>query len=154
VRMPSDRALALLEKVPHAVDDVLAADIVAALHSRYAPFLESSETIALFAFTGDDAAFLEVHVGEPARPYTFEFFCERVPGALLEGALGVLVDFLDGVLAEFFRHEREAHLPLEFARRRFDDTDILVRSERREFALEAAADALLAGLELDDDGVH
>jgi hypothetical protein len=152
--MPSDRALALLEKVPFAVDNALTRDITAALSQRHASFLKDGETITLVAFTGNDAAYLELFVGEPARPYTFEVFCERVPGELLDGALGLLVDYLDGVLAEFFRHEREAHLPLEFARRRFEGQDVVVRSEQREFALEAAADALLAGLDLDDDQIH
>ena len=149
--MPSDRALALVEQTPDDVPFTLLDEIARALSRAHGRALSNDERVTVEAFTGDRAAFLAVRVGNHEDAHDFEFFCADKDGALLDGALGLLVDYADGVLKEFFAHDRDAFLPLEFQARRFDGKELLVRSERRALALEDAADRLLAGAGFDDD---
>lgn len=149
--MPSDRALSLVERTPHAVPEALREQIAGALAETHGRALGDDDGVDVEAFTGAGAAFLAVRVGNDDDAYDFEFFCGDKEGALLDGALGLLVDYADGVLREFFAHDRDAFLPLEFQARRFEGTELLVRSERRALALEDAADRLLAEAGFRDD---
>ena len=132
-------------ETPDPVPLGLIGDLEELLADRYSGALEEGEHIRVRARTGRNAAWLRARVGTDQRAHEIELFARDVEGEALDGALGVLVDFLDGVLEELFAAARDAYLPLDYSPRRFDDHVVFARSEVRDFAAEAAADALLEG---------
>lgn len=132
-------------EAPESVPLSLLQDLETLLSQRYGGALEDGERIRVDAKTGAKAAWLQARVGTSDRGHEFELFTRDVADEGLDGALGLLVDFLDGVLEAFFAAARDAYLPLEFAARRFEDTLLFARSEYRDYTAEAAAEALLEG---------
>lgn len=132
-------------ETPEAVPPHLLEDLEELLAERYGGALEEGEHIRVEARTGPRAAWLRARVGTLDKAHEIELFARDVKGDGLEGALGVLVDFLDGVLEELFAAGGDAYLPLDFTARRFDEHTVYARSEVRDFAAEAAAAALLEG---------
>lgn len=132
-------------EAPEAVPQALLDDLEELLAERYGGALDEGDHIRVEARTGPEAAWLNARVGSDDKAHEIELFTRGVPGDALEGALGVLVDFLDGVLEELFATVGDAYLPLDFTPRRFDEHTVYARSEVRDFAAEAAADALLEG---------
>ena len=132
-------------EAPRAVREPLLRDITAALTARHSDTLDDGEHIRVEARTGDDAAWLRARVGTDARAWQVELFARSVPGHELDGALAVLVDWLDGALLEWARGGRDAWLGLDWDRRAVDDVTLWVRGELRDYEAEAMADRLLAG---------
>lgn len=130
---------------PEAVPIALLSDLEALLAERYGGALEEGQHIGIEARTGPDAAWLKTRVGSSERAHEIELFTCDVQGDGLDGALGLLVDFLDGVLEELFAAGGDAYLPLDFTPRRFEGTVLYARSELRDYAAEAAAAALIEG---------
>lgn len=133
------------QETPEPVSLALLYDLERLLAERFGGALEEHETISIDARTGPDAAWLRARVGDSDAGHEIELFVRHVSGEGLDGALGILVDFLDGVLEELFAAHRDAYLPLDFAERRFENHLVFTRSEFRHFAAEAAAEALLEG---------
>ncbi len=92
---------------------------------------------------GPKAGYVRAWVGDETPVVQFELFVRDVPGAGLEGPLGPAVDFLDGVLAEFFEEDRDASLPLDFVGHPYDDTVVFARQEKRDLLAEADAEKWL-----------
>ena len=85
---------------------------------------------------------LKALVGTMDKAHLFEIFADS-QDLDEDEQFALLLDFLDGVLEEFFEHERNGGLPLDFAKRTFEGVDILVRQELRNFKAERLADELL-----------
>jgi hypothetical protein len=117
--------------------------ITDALLERFAKRLNSGEEIHVRAFTGFECAFLEVKIGTEARAHLFEFFTKNLRGDELDGALGLLVDYADGVLEEFFRFKRNRYFPIDFVQREYDGHAVLARHELINAQAEEMADELL-----------
>jgi hypothetical protein len=130
---------------PEYVPEGMRMDLEQALCEGYAEQLEPGESITVAMRTGPDCAWLEARVGPPGRAFELELFAREVPGELFDGALGLLVDYLDGVLEEWLGKDREGFLPLDFEGRPFEDHIVFVRGELRDYAAEAAAERLLKG---------
>jgi hypothetical protein len=141
--MAPPRAPALDEETPQDVEASLLAQVSAALNERHGGGLMFGEAIEVAARSGDRAAYLRAAVGNTERAHELELFARDVPGDELEGALGVLVDYLDAVLEEWFAADREGGLPLDFEARPYAGTTVFVRQQLREYALEAEADRWL-----------
>jgi hypothetical protein len=124
--------------------------IEGALFERYGDMLDLSDRIVVHGASGRGAAHLTAAVGPPARPHVFELFVMDVPGQALDGAFGVLVDFLDGSLEEFFAHDKDAYFPLDFAPHDFVGHTVYAKSA----VVDKVADDLAARLltSVDDDG--
>jgi len=133
------------------VRSVIAGDVEAALALRYGKELQAGETIRIEASTGPGSAFVRASVGPEARPHRFEVFARGIPGEGLDGALGVVLDFLDGALTEYFDEHRDAYLPLDFVGHPYEGHVVFARSELRDLEAEAAARALLGDEYEDED---
>lgn len=138
-------------EAPTPADEGLLRDLEALLHERYGATLVPDEQISVSARTGASAAWLRARVGDAERALEFELFTrlgEPASSSEDDDLLAWLIDFLDGVLAEFFAADRDAYLPLDFTPHAFEGRWIFARSELRDFAAEAAANAWLerAGL--------
>ncbi len=136
--------MALLPETPDAIDPALTKDIESLLQTRFKRFLEPDEAIRINASTGNRAAHVEARVGTLDEAHVFELFAENIEGEQLEGALGLLIDYLDGVLKEFFVSEKDAYFPLDFSPRTFAKQTLYARHTFRRFALEEEANRLLS----------
>lgn len=132
-------------EAPSPVDPAFLGDVEEALVERHGGGLGDDETVRLEASTGVDAAWLKARVGTEERAYEAELFARDVDGEGLEGALGLLVDYLDGLLEEWLANERDAWLPLDWDTRTYDGITLFARGDLRDYAAERAADALLSG---------
>jgi len=117
--------------------------ITDALLERFAKRLNSDEEIHVRALTGFECAFLEVKIGNEAKTHLFEFFTKNLRGDELDGALGLLVDYADGVLEEFFRFKRNRYFPIDFVQREYDGHAVLARHELINAKADQMADELL-----------
>ena len=147
-KTPNTKPPAILKETPKKLSPQLTASLEEALHQRHGDFLEAGESIRVSARTGKKAAFLQARVGTDDIVMEFEVFARDVKGDALDCALGVIVDFLDGVLDEFFEEDRDAYLPLDYTAHPYETDDgtvyVLARQEGRNYKAEEAADAILA----------
>lgn len=117
--------------------------ITDALLERFSKRLNPGEEILVRAFTGFECAFLEVKIGTDTKAHLFEFFTKNMRGDELDGALGLLVDYADGVLEEFFRFKRNRYFPIDFVQREYDGHAVLARHELINQKADKIADELL-----------
>lgn len=117
--------------------------ITDALLERFLKRLNQGEDIAVRGFTGFESAFLEIQIGTQEKMHHFEFFTRNLRGDELDGALGLLVDYADGVLEEFFRFKRNRYFPIDFVQREYDGHPVFARHELRNLKAESAGDELL-----------
>lgn len=141
----AQRAPAPEREAPSPVSSELLGDVEEALVERHGERLSDDESVRLEASLGASAAWLKARIGSDERGYEAELFVRDVDGDDLDGALGVLVDYLDGLLAEWLASERDAWLPLDWAPRAYDAFTVFARGDVRDYAAERAADALLSG---------
>jgi hypothetical protein len=133
----------LLHETPTPIDALLAEDLEALLNERYQPHLKTEEALNIKARIGHLAAWLLIRLGDHKAGHVFEFFVREAKNPDLEGSFGLLVDFADGVLAEFFAEDRDAWLPLDFTAQPFEGEIIFARHEFHRFDAEALAEELL-----------
>lgn len=100
-----------------------------ALLERFLKRLTAGEGITVEGFTGFECAFIKVCIGTEAKMHVFEFFTKDLRGDELDGALGLLVDYADGVLEEFFRFKRNRYFPIDFVQREYDGHPVFSRHE-------------------------
>lgn len=117
--------------------------ITDALLERFLKRLNQGEDITVRGFTGFECAFLEIQIGIPEKMHHFEFFTRNLRGDELDGALGLLVDYADGVLEEFFRFKRNRYFPIDFVQREYDGHPVFARHELRNLKAETVGDDLL-----------
>lgn len=139
----SKRTPDVAQETPNDIDVQVCATIAAGLTEQYKAELGDDERFTILAKEGKDAAYLRAWVGDERHIVEFELFVRGVAGEGLEGALGPAVDFLDGVLAEFFEEQRDASLPLDFVGHPYDDTVVFARQEKRDLLAEAEAEKWL-----------
>lgn len=132
-------------EAPSPIDADLLAEVEEALVERHGDRLHDDETVRLEASAGARAAWLRARVGSDERGVEAELFMRGVEGEGLDGALGVLVDYLDGLLEEWLAGGRDAWLPLDWDARAYDDVTLFARGDLRDYAAERAADLLLSG---------
>ncbi len=125
--------------------DLLATDAARLLSKKY-PELRKGETILIdFSFhRGIRQVHLEL-VNE-ADDSVMEFFV-HIPDIEGQKAIELGLDFLDGVLEEFFLSKRESIPRLDPAPYEFEGHTLYLSGGMRRPALEQAADALLKGVE-------
>lgn len=132
-------------EAPSEIDADVIADVEQALSERHGDGLTDDESLRLEARVGTGCAWLKARIGSEDRAYEAELFARDIEGELFEGALGVLVDYLDGLLEEWVRSDRDAWLPLDWEGRPFDDVTLFARGDLRDYAAERAAEQLLTG---------
>jgi len=128
-----------------AVPKSLIADIETELASTYYKYLKDNEKIHVFGELNKEAAYLRAVVGTEAKGEVFDLFLNDAEGLKmgLDGILGLLLDFLNSILKEYFEEERDARMPLDYTPFTFQNRTILGNQEFRNFELEAQADAIL-----------
>lgn len=117
--------------------------ITDAMNERFTKRLSPGEEITVEAFTGFESAYLVIRVGTPEKLHEFEFFTKNLRGDELDGALGLLVDYADGVLEEFFRFKRNRFLPIDFVQREYDSHPVFARHELKNTVATQLGDELL-----------
>lgn len=117
--------------------------ITDALLERFSKRLVAGEDILVRGFTGFECAFLQIEIGSEAKMHHFEFFTKNLRGDELDGALGLLVDYADGVLEEFFRFKRNRYFPIDFVQREYDGHPVFARHELKNHKADKMADATL-----------
>lgn len=117
--------------------------IMDALNERFTKRLNAGEHIFVEAFTGFESAYLIIRIGNQDKMHEFEFFTKNMRGDELDGALGLLVDYADGVLEEFFRFKRNRFLPIDFVQREYDSHPVFARHELKSPQATSMADELL-----------
>jgi hypothetical protein len=117
--------------------------ITDALLERFSKRLVAGEGISVRGFTGFECAFLEIEIGSETKMHHFEFFTKNLRGDELDGALGLLVDYADGVLEEFFRFKRNRYFPIDFVQREYDGHPVFARHELKNHKADKMADAAL-----------
>ena len=127
------------------IEGPLLAQIVDALVTRHG--LDEAE---LDGRSGDASAWLRMRIGPEQETWELELFVRDLPGEALDGAVGVLVDYLDGFLDAWVNNEREGWAPLDWEGRPFTLADdktyiVFVRGEVRNLEAEDARDHLLKG---------
>lgn len=134
------------------LDDALLGDIESALVERHGHALYDTEQLTLEGTTGPQAARLRFTVGDEDTRYEGELFVRGLADPSLDGALGILVDFLDGLLERWTEGGRAEWLPLEWATYGFEQATVWGRGDVRRPRLEREADLLLgrAGVQSED----
>ncbi len=117
--------------------------ITDALLERFLKRLNPGEDIYVKGYTGFECAFLEIDIGAETKMHHFEFFTKNLRGDELDGALGLLVDYADGVLEEFFRFKRNRYFPIDFVQREYDGHPVFARHELRNQKADKMGDTLL-----------
>ncbi|MCP4502841.1 MAG: hypothetical protein GY822_23120 [Deltaproteobacteria bacterium] len=138
------RAPAILQETPKMLPEDMRRIIETGLNEKNATFLDEGERIRVAGRRGKKAAFLQARVGNETLVMQFEVFARDFKGTDFDGPVGAVVDFLDGVLDEYFDEDREAYLPLDFTAHPYENGFVFARQEKRNFAAEEAGDALLA----------
>jgi hypothetical protein len=133
----------LKAQCPQAIRKDLQNMITDALLERFAKRLTADEAIFVRGFTGFESAFLEIQIGSEAKMHHFEFFTKNLRGDELDGALGLLVDYADGVLEEFFRFKRNRYFPIDFVQREYDGHPVFARHELKNLKVDKLGDVLL-----------
>lgn len=130
-------------ETPAKVESDVIADVEEALSTRHGAGLVRDETLRLDARTGVGSAWLKARIGTDDRAYEAEVFVRGIEGELFEGALGFLVDYLDGLLEEWIANDRDAWLPLDWDAREYEDVTVFARGDLRDYRAEREADRLL-----------
>ncbi|MCA9508027.1 MAG: hypothetical protein KC505_06385 [Myxococcales bacterium] len=117
--------------------------ITDALLERFLKRLNPGEKITVKGFTGFECAFLEIRIGTEQKTHLFEFFAKNMRGDELDGALGLIVDYADGILEEFFRFKRNRSFPIDFVQREYDGHPVFARHELINPSATEMADDLL-----------
>jgi len=124
------------------------AAIFKVLHDRHGTSL-MDETLTIAARIEGANPLFQVVLEKKDRTirYTMEAAVSRVayPAMSLGETLDVCVDFLDWYLAEYFREDRDAFLPLDWKAFRFGDLEVMARGDLRNALLDDLADAWLQG---------
>lgn len=102
------------------------------LQKKYQTNLAPLEKITLSFYKDKDGFWLKTLVGTENKAHEFMFVAE-------DEDFDLLVDYLDGVLEEFFESDREALLPLDLSKRIFDNKTLWVKHEFRNFEAEKLA---------------
>ena len=130
------------------VDPKRHAAIYKLLHDRHGTSL-MDETLTMSARVEGDNPVFQVVLEKTDRTvkYTMEAALSRAayPAMSLSEGLDVCVDFLDWYLAEYFREDRDAFLPLDWKAFRFGDLEVMARGDLRNALLDDLADAWLRG---------
>lgn len=114
---------------PDAIRKDLQNMITDALLERFLKRLNPGEQITVRGYTGFECAFLDIRIGTEQKTHLFEFFAKNLRGDELDGALGLIVDYADGVLEEFFRFKRNRYFPIDFVQREYDGHAVFARHE-------------------------
>lgn len=102
------------------------------LQKKYQSFLAPSEKITLSFYKDKDGFWLKGLVGTEKKAHEFML-------VTADEDFDLLVDYLDGVLEEFFKSEREAFLSLDLSKRVFEDKTLWAKQELRNFEAEELA---------------
>jgi hypothetical protein len=116
--------------------------IADALRERHGASLRPGETLDIGARTGKRAAELACMVGTERRAHEVVLFVRNVDGEGIDGALGVLVDYLDAILEELAGSD-DHYLPLDDEGRPYEKHVVFVRGIVRDYVAEEAAAKLL-----------
>lgn len=140
---PARRAPDPTAETTEWVDGALLAQILDALTGRHG--LGDAE---LDGRTGATTGWLRARVGPETQTWELELFARDIGGEALEGALGVLVDYLDGFFEAWVAAGGEGWAPLDWEGRPYalDDGEscvVFVRGEVRNLEAERARDRLL-----------
>ncbi len=131
--------------------DTLRNDLRRAVRERHAARLGldahgADEALDVDAMVGPEAAIVVCVVGTARRAHELYVFTRSRAGGGLDGALGIAIDYIDGVLEEAIGSE-DAFLPLDWEGRPFDvdgeSCVVFVRGEVRDYVAEEAAAVLL-----------
>jgi hypothetical protein len=133
----------LKSQCPEVIRKDLQNMITDALLERFMKRLHAEEDISVRGYTGFESAFLEIDIGTIEKMHHFEFFTKNLRGDELDGALGLLVDYADGVLEEFFRFKRNRYFPIDFVQREYDGHPVFARHELRNTKAEELSNELL-----------
>ena len=114
------------------------------LTTRHSNQLKPNETILINARTGEEVVYMEALLGSLKQAHVFEFAVDGVKKEKFEETFSLIVDFFDGILNEFFAHERNAGLPLDFMKCDFEGTEIFARQEYRDFEVESLTEKFLS----------
>lgn len=124
--------------------DDLASHIEQGLIEKFDKHLKDLSEIKIQIRLGYQAAYLQCRVGSSEHMHQFDFFARNVPGVDFDGALGVLVDFLDGAMEQFFEADRDAYFPLDYTGHPCPGGHtVYARSTLRNLIAEEAADQFL-----------
>lgn len=113
--------------------------------------LLKEETIQIHAQTGSNAAYLCIRLGHSDAFHAFEFFTEDPQSEGLEGALGKVLDYGACILEEFLKEDRDAWLPLDYAKHSFEGYPMYARHRYYNLKAEKLADAFLTSSSLHGD---
>ena len=102
------------------------------LQKKYESHLNPSEQISLRLIKDHEGFWLKALLGSPQRAHEFMLVSK-------ENTHELLIEFLDGVLEDFFKADRNAYLPLDFSERVFDNKTLWVKQEFRDFEAEELA---------------
>ncbi len=128
---------------PHIIRKDLQNMITKGLLERFSKRLNPEEDVQVNGFTGEESAYLIVSLGTEEKMHVFEFFTKNKRGDELDGALGLLVDYADGILEDFFRHKRNRYFPIDFIQNEYDKHPIWAKYELKNLKAESLRDELL-----------
>ena len=129
-------------ETPTVAPRALIQQIGDALRERHGGSLRKGESLEIGARIGKRAAELACMVGSERRAHEVVLFVRHVDGDGIEGALGVLVDYLDAILDELVGSD-DHYLPLDDEGRPFEKHIVFVRGMVRDYVAEEAAAKLL-----------
>lgn len=140
---PVHRIPAPDEETHEPIEAALLEQIGSALGERH-----GLATLTLDGRLGPLTGWLRARVGPQTATWEVELFVREVEGEGYDGPLGVLVDFLDGFLAQWVEAEREGWASLDWEGNPYDlglagACVVFVRGEVRDLVAERAGDALL-----------
>lgn len=128
-------ALDLEQQATIPFDPELLVELDTLLNEKYAAQLDKGEHIRTSAFYGDAGTVLKAEIGSVQKAHVFQLVCSA--------DLSLLVDYLDGVLEEFFADKGGKWLPIDYTKKTFDGHMLWIKHNYVHFALEHEADALL-----------
>lgn len=133
----------LKKMCPYPIRKDLQNMITKGLVERFSKRLSSEEKIEVTGFTGEENGYLIISLGTPEKMHVLEFFTKNKRGDELDGALGLLLDYADQVLEDFFRHKRNRAFPIDFIQNEYDKHPIWAKYELKNLKAEALRDEIL-----------